>query len=413
MTPRSTFYGRHRLLVWTLGIVAGVVFLASFMSHDDVVPIRAATVDRGDIRSVISTNGKVEPLNNFEAHSPIATSVERVLVKEGDHVKRGQLMVKLNDADARSDAAKALAALRAAQAASSAVQNGGNQEELLTLESETTKARTERDAAQRRLDALKRLQQQGAASPGEVKEGENQLARAEADLQLLAQKKQERYSKPEVTQVESRRAEAEATYAAAQDVVRQLNVTAPADGIVYALSVRQGDFVHPGDLLLQEADLSKIQVRAFVDEPDVGRVHIGGKIEITWDAMPGQTWQGIVNTTPASLKVRGTRNIGEVTCVIDNQNLSLLPNVNVGVTIVAAEHKGALLVPREAVHLDENGTAFVYVVNNYQLERRDVQTSISNLTQVEVSGLPQDTQVALGSTNSKPLRNHLQVKMTR
>ncbi len=413
MTPKTTFYGRHRLLVWTLGIIAAVVLLASFMSHDDVVPIRVTTVDRGDIRSVISTNGKVEPLNNFEAHAPIATSVDKVLVKEGDHVRRGQLLVKLNDADARSDAAKALAELRAAQAATSAVQNGGNREELLTLESETTKARTERDAAQRRVDALTRLQQQGAASPGEVKEGENQLARADADLQLLEQKKKERYSQPEVTQVESRRAEAEAAYAAAQDVLRQLNVTAPSDGIVYALPVRQGDFVHPGDLVLQEADLSKIQVRAFVDEPDVGRVRIGEKIEITWDAMPGRIWQGSVNTIPASLKLRGTRNIGEVTCVVDNPNLSLLPNVNVGVTIVTAEHHDALLVPREAVHLDDKGSAFVYVVNNYQLERRAVQTSISNLTQVEIAGLPENTQLALGSTNSKPLRNHLQVKTTR
>src|SRR5882757_7283769 len=162
---KTTFYGRNRILVWTAGIAIAVVFLASFMSRGDVVPIRTTNVQRNIIRSVISTNGKVEPLHNFAAYAPVGTTVEKVLVREGDHVKRGQLLVQLNDAEARSDSAHALAQVRAAEAASSAVQNGGNQEEVLTLNTEITKARAERDAAQRRLDALRKLQQQGSASP--------------------------------------------------------------------------------------------------------------------------------------------------------------------------------------------------------------------------------------------------------
>ena len=65
----------------------------------------------------------------------------------------------------------------------SAIQGGGNREEILTLQSQLAKARTDRDAAQRNLDALQRLQQQGAASPGEVKTAQDQLARAAADLE--------------------------------------------------------------------------------------------------------------------------------------------------------------------------------------------------------------------------------------
>src|SRR5882724_7181417 len=130
---KTTFYGRNRILVWTAGIIIAVVFLASFMSRGDVVPVRTVNVQRATIRSVISTNGKVEPLHNFAAYAPTGTTVEQVLVKEGDRVKRGQLLVKLNDAGARSDSAHALAQVRAAEAASSAIQNGGNQEEVLTL----------------------------------------------------------------------------------------------------------------------------------------------------------------------------------------------------------------------------------------------------------------------------------------
>src|SRR6266496_269348 len=410
---KTNFYGRNRILVWTGGIALAVVLLASFMSRGDVVPVRVVNVQRATIRSVISTNGKVEPLHNFAAYAPTGTTIEKVLVKEVDRVKRGQLLVKLNDGAARSDVAHGLAQVRAAEAASSAVQHGGNREEVLTLESETTKARTVRDAAQRRLDALRKLQQQGAASPGEVKETENQLARSNADLQLLEEKQKDRYSRPEVAQVEGRQQEATAAYVAAEDVLKQLNVRAPFDCIVYSVPVRQGDYVHPGDLIVQAADLSKILVRTFVDEPDVGRLRLGQNVDVTWDAMPDSVWRGRVDTIPASLKLHGTRNVGEVSFTVDNQDLHLLPNVNVGVTIITAEHKDVLTVPREAVRQDDEGS-FVYTVVDRELQRRPVQTGISDLTRIELTGgVPQSTQIALGATNSKNLRDHLQVKISQ
>src|SRR3954470_5252424 len=141
-TDNSTgFVARNRWIVWALGIIAAVVILASFMSRDEVVPVRTAKVQRTTIRSVISTNGKVEPVQNFEAHAPIGTTVKRVLVKEGDHVKKGQLLVELNAASARSQAAQALAQVRASEADVNALQQGGTHEEVLTLQAQLVKAR--------------------------------------------------------------------------------------------------------------------------------------------------------------------------------------------------------------------------------------------------------------------------------
>lgn len=410
----SGFLARNRWLVWSLAIVAAVVLLAAFMSlRGDAVPVSAAVVVRSTIRSVISTNGKVEPAQNFEAHAPIATTVKRLLVKEGDHVKKGQLLVQLNDAEARDQLARALAQVKAAQADSSAIEKGGTREEVLTLQSMLVKARADRDTAQRNLDALQRLQQQGAASPGEVKAAQDQLQHADADLKLLDQKQKDRYSKPEVARVDAQQTQAQAAYAAAGDVLNQLMIRAPFDGVVYSLPVRQGGYVNPGDLVLQEADLSKVLVRAFVDEPDVGRLASGQKIEVIWDALPGRIWEGAVNSIPAVVKLRGTRNIGESTCLVDNHDFKLLPNVNVGVTIITAEHKDVLTVPREAIRQSDSKT-YVFQIVDDQLQRRDVQTSISNLTQVEVvSGLAENAQVALTSINSKPLRNGLAVKVVR
>jgi HlyD family secretion protein len=410
---KSGFFARRPWILWAAGAIVAVVLLASFGSRDDSVPVMASTVSRTTIRSVISTNGKVEPVQNLEAHAPIGTTVKKILVKEGDRVKKGQLLIELDAASARSQAAQALAQVKTAEADMTATERGGTQEEVLTLQAQLVKARADRDAAQRNFDALTRLQQTGAASPGELRGAQTLLAAADAQVKLLEAKQKERYSRPEVARVEAEHAQAKSAYLAAENVLSQLLIRAPFDGIVYSLPVRQGAYVNPGDLVLQEADLSKILVRSFVDEPDVARLAPGQKIEVTWDAMPGRVWSGSVSAVPAAVKLHGTRNVGETTCIVENKDFKLLPNINVGVTIVTAEHGNALTVPREALRQDE-GTSFVYQIVNNVLFRRPVQTSISNLTQVEItSGIPEQARVALGSTNSKPLHDRLPVKVVR
>jgi HlyD family secretion protein len=187
------FFARHRWWIIAIAVVVAVVLLAAFNSMSSgVIPVRAGRVTRGSIRSVISTNGKVEPLNNFEAHAPVATTVKRVLVKEGDHVKRGQLLLQLDDADARTNAAKAVAELKGAQADINAVQTGGTREEVLTTDAQLVKARADRDNAERSLEALQRLQKNGSASMGEVSRSpvqystsQRKSARAEAEGSLF------------------------------------------------------------------------------------------------------------------------------------------------------------------------------------------------------------------------------------
>jgi HlyD family secretion protein len=403
--------GRGRWLGWSAGLVGGIVLLGSFMSRGDPVPVIATTVQRSTIQSMVTTNGKIEPLQSFEAHAPAGTTIKKLLVKEGDSVKRGQLLVQMDDAEARGQAARALSEMRSSDAETSAIHSGGNQEEVLTLQSEMVKARTQHDAALRNRDALRRLQQNNAASPGEVQAAEDQLRRADADLKLLEQKQKDRYSRPEILSVEAQTGQAKSAYAAAEDLLSQLNVRAPFDGVVYSLPVHQGGYVNPGDLILQEADLSKVLVRAFVDEPDVARLAPGQRIDVTWDAIPGRVWEGRLPSVPTTLRLHGTRNVGETTCVLNNSDRKLLPNVNVGVNIVTAEHKDALMVPREAIHQDDS-KPYLYQILDNELRRRDVETSISNLTQVEITGgIPEKALVALASTNSKPLHSGLIVKV--
>ncbi len=403
----ATHKGRTWLALGALALLAVI----PIFTRQGPLRVRTTTVERGPIRSLISTNGKVEPIQNFEAHSPVPTTVKRLLVREGDHVRKGQLLVQLDDADLRSQAARAQARMKAAQADQADLNTGGTREELLTLDSQLIKARNVRDADQRNLEALRRLQQEGAASAGEVKQAEDELQRAQADATLLEQKQKDRYSQPEVAKVQAQGAEAQAAYDAAEDALQKSRVRAPFDGIVYALPVKQGAYVQTGDLLLQEGDLSKMLVRTFVDEPDIGRLAPGQKIEVIWDAVPSRIWNGVVSTIPATVKLRGARNVGEVTCTVDNHDLRLLPNVNVGVTIITAEHSGVLTLRREAVRMDDT-KPYVYQVVDGELKRREIEVSLQNLTRVEVTaGLPENAVVALSSADAKPLADGARVKV--
>jgi HlyD family secretion protein len=393
----------------SLAIVAAIIVYS--YAHQAPLKVRAALVQRGPIRSLVSTNGKIEPIQNFEAHAPVPTTVKRLLVKEGDHVRSGQLLLQLDDADIRSQAARAEAQVKAAQANQSMLKTSGTQEEVLTLNAQLAKAQSARDVAQRNLDALRKLQQQGAASPGEVRQAEDKLQSAQADLTLLEQKKKDRYSQPEVAKIQAQGEEAQAAYDAAEDSLGKSSVRAPFDGIVYSLPVKQGAFVQAGELLLQEADLSRVLVRAFVDEPDVGRLQVDQKVEVTWDALQGRTWAGTVSTVPATVKQRGNRNVGEATCTIDNHDFRLLPNVNVGVTIVVAEQENVLTLQRDALHTDDS-KPFVYQIVDGHLKRQVVDVSLQNLTRVEItSGLSAGDSVALPAEENKPLVDGAAVKI--
>jgi len=379
--------------------------------RNTVVSVRAEQVTLQDIASVISTNGKIEPINNFEAHAPAQATVQKILVKEGDKVKAGQLLLLLDDADARAQSARALAQLRSAEADLNAIKTGGSNEEVLTSRADLSKALAERDEARRNLQAVQDLQRSGAAAPAEVQAAQNRLQKAEADTQLLEAKQKGRYSSPEVIKFEANAEQARAAYRAAQELIKNTNIRAPFPGTVYQIPVKQGSYVPGGELLVQVANLEHLQVRAFVDEPEIGRLSKGQQVAVTWDATPGRKWMGELTRVPTVVTMVGTRTVGEITVQIENGDRKLLPNVNVNVNIISAKHDHTLTVSREAVH-DTDGKRYVYKIDGREIKAQEVKTGISSLTRVEVtSGLSDGTLVALGAVNAAPLRTGMEVKV--
>src|SRR4029077_13075341 len=115
-------------------------------------------------------------------------------------------------------------------------------------------------------------------------------------------------------------------------------------------------------------------------------------------------------TVPSTVKLRGSRNVGEATCIVDNKDLRLLPNVNVGVTIVVAEHSNVLTLQRDALRIDES-KPYVYRIVDNHLKRQAIEFSLQNLTRVEItSGLSEGDLVALPAED-KPLFEGAAVKV--
>lgn len=410
-SPNNTPAESSRPWIVTL-IILTVIFLAAggyFYLRPHRIRVSVVKPVRQGVAASITTNGKVEPVHGFEAHAPLAGTIQKILVKEGAQVKAGELLIVLDDARARSDLALAQTRLKAAQATYSSLMNGGNQQQLLSRKTELQKANTDRDSAERQLAALQRLQQRGAASTDEVAAASDRLAHLQADLAQL--QSQVRYSPQDEARAQAEVADATANLQLAEQILRNCNVRAPFDGTVYYLPAHVGAFVAVGDLLLQEADLSQLQIRAFVDEPEIGRLGLGQTVLITWDALPGRTWQGAVATLPSTVVNRGSRVVGEILCKVENKERLLLPNVNVSATIVAANRENALTVPREAVR-EDNGKNYLFVLKNNHLERREIKVGISNLTRVEVlNGISDDDVIGVQSYSPSPMSDGVEVRI--
>jgi HlyD family secretion protein len=101
--------GKHVWRVVIISVLAVIVLAAFISSRHGEVAVRADRAVKQDLVTSISTNGKVEPINNFEAHAPAPTTVRRIYVREGEQVRAGQLLMQLDDADVRAQAARALA----------------------------------------------------------------------------------------------------------------------------------------------------------------------------------------------------------------------------------------------------------------------------------------------------------------
>lgn len=404
----------NRLWLWIgAGILLVVVFFVARYLTREETPVHAATASRVELARTIQNTGLVEPIKNYEFNSPLATSVKTIYVKEGDHVKAGQLLMQLDDVNARARVASAESALRSAQATLEATQQGGTLQDRQSLDSNLSRGQLDLAQSERELAALQKLQATGAASASEVAAAQQRVAVAQQNQSSLQTRQQTRYSSAELERASSAVADAQAMLAAAKAVLANTVYRAPIDGTVYSVSVGVFDFVEEGRKLLQMADLKQVRVRAYFDEPEIGDLAVGQKVKIIWEAELGKEWHGHIELLPSTIVSYNTRNVGEVLVAIDDADNGLLPDTHVTATVTTSSQPNTLTVPRESLY-PINGKPYVFRIVNGSLVRTLVVTGKINMTEIAItSGLNDGDVIATSSLNGLTLEDGMPVKVVR
>src|SRR5262245_52025749 len=247
-------------------LVFAVVMLASCAPEGGrAIGVSTTHAVRQNLASWISSNGKVEPVEPYVLQSQLTTFIQTVSVRQGQTVKRGQLLMSLDAKDLESELARAKGELVTAEDERKTAVSGGSPEELAQLQTDLSKAETEIARLRREAESLDRLYAKQAATRQEIEQNKLALEKAEADKRLIEEKKNAIAGR---TKVQGQRAglraeEARNVIRSLQEKLNSARVGAPVQGTIYSLAARAGTFVHTGDVLAELADLTQIRARIF------------------------------------------------------------------------------------------------------------------------------------------------------
>ncbi len=365
---------------------AGAALFWSASSRAQAVGL--TSVEMAPLQSAVDTNGKVEADRIYELRSQVSGFCGFPGVHEGDKVKAGQIIARIDNPSLFSELAAARAELESAQVDLRNITRGPAPEELNQAEAEAVRIRLELDDARKTLKTNEWLLARQALSKADVDQSRRQVDLLQQSLNAAITKRDDikkRYDDVDRQRAALRVEAAKAKLSYLEESSARSVLRAPTDGTIYHLAVKPGTYVNTGDLIGLFADLSHLRVRAFVDEPDLGRVSLGEHVIIQWDAHPTETWKGTVRFIPPEVVAHGSRSVAEVLCSIDSPEGSLIPNVNVDVEILTVPGPKVLSLPRDAVFPDGN-EFFVWLKRDGRALKRVVQTGRSTIARIEITG---------------------------
>ena len=305
-------------------ILFGIVAIAAaawfYGRKPDLPTVPFAKVVRETLVSTLPANGKVEPIEWSAVRAESPGIVDRISVQQGQPIAKGAVLATLRFTGVQPDLSAAEAQIARAKALLADIERGGHNAALAEIENGLQLARFKLQTTQADLDALTRLEKKNAATRAEVLAARNKVSEAQIEIDALTRKRAALIGASDRSVAEALLKEGQAAETIARRRIAQSEIRSPLAGIVYDLPVRQGAYVNAGDLVANVGRLDKLRVRVYVDEPELGRIAIGQPVTITWDALPGFTWSGVVDKIPTEIVPLGTRQVGEVLCTIDNTN---------------------------------------------------------------------------------------------
>ena len=424
-------------------VLGGVVLYSINQANKGVVTVQTAKVAKQDsLVSVVTASGEVKPTTYTNVTAQGFGRITEILVKEGDHIKKGDRLLLQENVQANADVQAQSASINASESSVQAAEASyrAAQADLIQQQANLEKAKLDYDRGQGLfkdgLIAKQEFDQRKTGYDAAVAAAESSRARV---LSLKAQL--------EMTRAQLNQSKAVLVHT--KDILSKTTYTSPINGIVSYLPVRLGEYVVPGiqnangSFLMTLSDMSVVTSEVKVDETDIVNVRIGQDADVTIDAVPGKVFKGKV-TEIGSQAVLRSSGLATTQTTTSNQEAkdfkvvvtlkdppeNVRPGLSTTAKIKTAEKKDVVAIPIQALavrsrkdleeavkNAKKNGNVTlaappppaasdpkkdevqgVFVVNGKKAAFRPVETGISGITDIEITkGLQAGDEIVVGS----------------
>ena len=413
-----------------------IVAVTVYQSRKNLVTVQTGKAQKQNLSSVVSASGEIKPKTYVNIGANAFGKIVRLHVKEGEHVKKGQLLAQLENVQSSADVNAMKASLQAAETDYAAAAAGLNtsRADLNRAKSDAAHARLDWERAQGLYKDALIAKQDYDTKKAAWEAAEAGLAQAEARVaQAQAQK----------DSADKHISQNRANLTRVSDVLQKTLYEAPYDGVITNLPVREGETVvmgiqnAPGSTLMTLADMSVITAEVKVDETDIVNVRLGQPAEVTIDAIPHKTFHGTVSEIGNNAIVRSTgvstsqatstseeAKDFKVVVTLTDAPQDLRPGLSSTAKITTATRSTVVTIPIQALTVrsqadltpkdakkgsveaaapveaakPKDDTQGVFVIRNKKAEFIPVETGISGTTDIEVvKGLKEGDEVITGS----------------
>jgi len=456
--------GKWKILigVGALTLIGGGVFASIKYSQRDIVTVQTGKVIQEDLASVVTASGEINPRTYISIGAEYQGQITDILVKEGDHVHKGQLLARIDSAQSAADVVAQQAAVNSAEADATAAEEGykAGQDNIATLEATLNKTNADLvryEADFKRGEELYKAglipksdyEQRVAAIDGQ------KAAAAEDESRIVQGKAQLAQLNAQYLSTQKKIAQAQASLNRTADILKKHETIAPIDGLVTYLPVRVGETVVPGvqnsaaSTIMTIADMSIVTSEVMIDETDIVNIQLGQPAEIDVDAIPNKTFVGhvieigntaILRSTGLAASTSNTSSQEakdfKVVVAMDSPPDEIRPGLSCSTKITTATRKNVTAIPIQAltsrtkgdlipdkdkplnpdaatVKANKEESQGVFVINGAKVEFRKVATGITGATDIEVtSGLNPGDEIVTGSYQTiRTIKNGATIKI--
>ena len=430
-----------KVLIGVVGVSAALIVLgvAVHESNKGVVTVQTGKAERQDLSSIVSASGEIKPKTYVNIGANAFGKITHLYVKEGDRVRKGQLLAQLENVQSAADVAATKASLEASRTDALAAEANLN-----TAKADLNRAKADAERMRLDWDRAEGLYKAELIAKAEYETRKANWQSAEAGLaQADARVAQ---AKAQLDSAGRHVAQTDATLTRASDVLQKTVYAAPYNGMITNLPVREGETVvigiqnAPGSTLMTLADMSVITAEVKVDETDIVNVRLGQPAEVTIDAIPKKAFHATVSEIGNNAIVRSTgvatsqqasasqeAKDFKVVVTLQDPPEDLRPGLSTTAKITTATRSNVVTIPiqaltirreedLEAAHAEkgsvqaaapqkdasknkkESEVQGVFVIRDKKAQFVPVQTGITGTTDIEVlSGLTQGDEIVTGS----------------